>query len=226
MDTDDFRLAWAAFDRRLERQEALGRRVLAERSVARARNGLRPLLIGQSLQAAAGLAMAIVAGMFWTAHLGDTALLVSGLIVHLYGIAMIVLAAPAILLLARVDPGRPVAELQRRLALLRFRQRRSAVIFGYAGCIAWVPMMLMIAQAVFHVDLYAVAPWIVHHMIGWSVIAVGVLFGLHRWIARHAESRFARFVDRSRLGRSLQRAGAVVDELERFLRDEESGVAA
>ncbi|CAN5162142.1 hypothetical protein BH09PSE6_BH09PSE6_05900 [soil metagenome] len=220
MELDDFSQAWKAFDQRLERQTDLTRQLLVERRLDRVRSGLRPLLVGLWFQALVGLGFAILAGQFWTRHFDVPALRWAGLTLHGFAIGMIVLAAPAILTLMTIDYAKPVVDLQRKLALLRFNQRRASILFGYAGCVIWVPMMLVAVRKLTGIDLYAAQPgFVLACLLSGGVFAL-LLAGFFKWASMPGREALRQRLDRGRYGCSLNRATAAVGEIERFTRDE------
>ncbi|CAN5267018.1 hypothetical protein BH10PSE17_BH10PSE17_13210 [soil metagenome] len=220
MELDDFSQAWRAFDARLDRQADLTRQLFVECRLDRVRSGLRPLLIGQCLQALVGLAIAIVSGSFWVAHFDVPQLRWAGLSVHAFAIAMIVMAVPAILVLLTIDYSKPVVTLQRQLAMLRVNQRRSAILFAYAGCVIWVPLMMMVAKIVWGLDLFH-AP---AGYLGWNLLFAAVLVlllaGFFQWSAMPGREALRARIERSRHGWTVNRASAAADEIERFSRDD------
>src|ERR1700754_1016708 len=115
MELDELKAGWKVLDQRVARLEALA----TGNGHGGVRAELRPLLIGQAIQIVAGVALAVAAGSFWFDHRGTPNLLATGLLLHLYGIAMVVAAARNVFLVGHVNEAAPVVELQRRVATLR-----------------------------------------------------------------------------------------------------------
>jgi hypothetical protein len=104
MELDELKSAWQVLDQRVARLET----TTATGVHDGVRAELRPLTIGQSVQVVAGVALAVAAGSFWFDHRHVPNLLVTGLLLHVYGVAMLVAAARNLFLVARVNEAAPV----------------------------------------------------------------------------------------------------------------------
>src|SRR3954465_12251280 len=106
MELDDMKQAWQILDRRVAALEAV--------VPATGRGGvsaeLRPLVIGQWIQVFAGVLWAMAAGSFWFDHRAGPDLLVAGILLHLYGMAMAIVAARNLWLAGRARASAPVLE--------------------------------------------------------------------------------------------------------------------
>jgi hypothetical protein len=224
-DLDALKRAWQTLDRRLAEQHAVQVELLADRKRDRLRSGLRPLAIGQAIQIVAGVVVAVLGAGFWVAHRAVPHLLVAGLVVHAYGIALIVMGAVVRAGIAGLDYAAPVVELQRQLARTRRTYVASGLILGLSWWFLWVPFaMVLLAGA--GADLYRDAPLVV-----WLDLAVGVAgfagtWALYRWARRTGRRRLARLMDNAITGRSLRAAQAVVDAIAAFAADEPATAAA
>ena len=87
MDTDELKAAWQALERRMTLQDQLSLHLFREGRLEKARHSLRPLFWGQLIQIAFGVAMIVLGVSCWTPHRDLPVLLVSGIIVHAYGVA-------------------------------------------------------------------------------------------------------------------------------------------
>lgn len=214
MELDELKRAWAATDLRQDGMEALLRMDFHDRRLDRTRLALRPLFWGQILQIVVGVALSIWAGAFWTAHLQPLHLLVCGLLVHAYGLLLIILAARNIHLIRRIDYAAPVLEIQRRIAELRaFRVRVETPVGVVLGCFAWI-LVLWMALAWYGFDLWSAGfiPWaILSGVVG--LIAFVLVVWAVRWMG------YGHKLDDESAGRSVVRAQAVLDELARFERE-------
>ncbi|MGH9410584.1 MAG: serine/threonine protein kinase [Vicinamibacterales bacterium] len=216
MELDELKSAWQALDRRLADTHALNLHVYQERRVDDARARLRPLSWGQRVQIPLGLVTIAVAAIFWIAHLHQAGLLVSGIAVQAYGIALVVHAARVLTLIRQIDQAAPVVAVQRQMAELRRAYASGNWQLGLAWWFLWIPLFLMLIAVVSGVDLSVRAPSFV-----WISVAIGVAglvasWRLHRWAHRPGQAGFgAAFVD-SLAGRSIVRAQAIIDDLARF----------
>jgi hypothetical protein len=212
MELDDFRQAWQELDRRLEQQRALNARLFVESRVDRLRHGLRPLVWGQVAQVALGLLVAVLAGAFWATRLDVPHLLVCGVLLHLYGLALIAFAARRLYLIHGIDRAAPVLAIQHRLARLRaWRVRVEGPFNAVAGCFVWI-LVLWANLAWYGIDL-----WAGGRSLAWMSLCAGaglVVVGLVVWGMRRAGH--GRTLEDRAAGRSVQNAEAVLAEIERF----------
>ena len=184
MELDELRNAWQALGRQLERHEALQLRIHRSERLEAARRGLRPLILGQALQIAFGIALLLLGLACWTRNTYVPALLATGLVLHGFGLVNIVLAALTIGLATTIDHGAPVLEIQRRLARLLRVYGVNAATCGMPWWIMWVLVVLAVA-GLRGIPAGAGTPgWIV---LGFAVGVAGlVATGLYAWLRRPA----------------------------------------
>lgn len=211
MELDEMKLAWQTLDHRLEQQHALNFQLLRDGKLDKARRGLRPLVWGQAIQLTIGVLITFWAGAFWATHWHVMHLLICGLLVHLYGILLIVFAARVLYLIQRMDYAAPVLVIQRQLADLRsWRVRVEAPVFGVLGCFIWIPVTWM-SLAWYGIDLWSLRfmLWaIASSLVGLAAVVLVV------WLMRRAG--MARKIEDSAAGRSLQKAEAMLVDIARF----------
>jgi hypothetical protein len=211
MELDEMKLAWQALGRQMERQQALNVRLFRDSRMDRLRHGLRPLLWGQVLQLVLGVLFAVVSAMFWVEHRDVEHLVVCGLLVHAYGVLLIVFAARVLYLLHRIDHAAPVVTIQHRLADLRaWRVRVEAPVNTVLGCFIWIPVLWM-NLAWYGVDLWSrgFMSWaLTSSLVGLAACALVVWLMCRAGMARKVEDNAA--------GRSVQRAEAMLEEIARF----------
>ena len=169
---------------------------------------LRGLTIGQMVQLVVGVGIVLFAGPYWVGHLDDaTHLVVYGIAIHLYGLALLILAATQLMAVWRVDYRQPVVTVQRRLVQLAWLRVRSERWLLMAGFVVWVPVIFAAAAAV-GIDAWTTNPWSVL-----ANLAVGVAMAAGvGWLTWRFPDRF--FKDAA--GRSLREAqrelGDLVDD--------------
>jgi hypothetical protein len=199
MELDELKVAWAELDRRVTALEVA---IPRGGAVAAVRTELRPLRWGQSAQIVGGLLLAIAAGSFWFDHRDATGPLVAGLLLHAYGIAMIIAAARNLALAALATTDAPVLVLQQRVAALRAWRIREGRWFGVVGCFMWVPMMIW-AFAWLGVDIVAARPGFIALNVLVAVVCLGVFLVVSR-------------VLKTPEGASVRRARERLEEVARF----------
>jgi hypothetical protein len=216
---DELKTAWQALDRKLERQHTLALHQFKETKLAKLRGRFRPLVIGQAIQAAAGLILALIAGSFWFDHIGQPHLMIYGILLHAYGIMLIVFAARDLVLIHEIDYGAPVVAIQKQIARLRAWHQRAGIWFGVAGCFIWVPLMLMIFYGL-GADVWMASRDVVYWFLFSSAICLALIYGVIWWSRRPGKERLAKYLQESSAGKSVKRAQETLAEIERF---EEAG---
>jgi hypothetical protein len=217
MELDDMKAAWALVNRQLEQQQALNLRMFKASTLDRAGKTLRPLWWGQVLQIIAGGYFMLTFAPYWVAHLGVAHLMVYGLVMHAYGLMLVLTAARNLYLQSQLDNVAPVLEIQRRLAALRNWRLREALLYGVTGCFVWIPFILLLLQKV-GADVWVTAPSVVWWNIAASMACVAVLYCIVRVSRQPGRERLKAWLDNSVVGRSVRKTEALVDEIERFER--------
>lgn len=214
---DALKLAWKTLDARLQRQSALQSDALRERKTSRARDSLRPLAIGQTVQILFGAACAMIGVGLWHGFSAIVPVLLVGIVLHVYGIATIAAAAVVLTGIARIDRSLPVVELQRRLAKLR----RAYVLSGMSVGLPWWGLWMLPPVAVLGLQSAqhgadGLPAWLWINLI-LGTLAAGILVWLYRWVHRPGREALAKRVDDRAAGGSLRRAQAELDALERYI---------
>lgn len=219
MEFDDMKAAWQTLDRRLEQQHALNLQLFRDSRTVKARSGLRPLFWGQIAQIFFGVLMILLGVSVWSSHREVSHLLISGIIVHVYGVVAIMLAGITLGMIRRLDYSAPVLTIQKQLVQLRSFHIRSGMIVGLTWWVFWVPFVATFFAWLAGVDFFVN----MDGAIGWC-IAVGVagLFGtlaFHRWAQRSGRARLLKQMDDNMTGSSLRKAQSILDEIRRFEQD-------
>ncbi len=219
MEFDDMKAAWQTLDRRLEQQHALNLQLFRDSRADKARSGLRPLFWGQVAQILFGVLMILLGVSVWSSYGEVTHLLVSGIIVHVYGVVAIMLAGISLGMILRLDYAAPVLSIQKQLAQLRSLTIRSGMIVGLSWWLFWIPFVASFFAWLADVDFYANMPG----AIGWCVaVGIGGLFatwGFHRWAQRSGRTRLVQAMHDNMAGGSLRKAQSILDEIREFERE-------
>jgi len=216
MDLDELKQAWQTLDQRLERQAAINRHLFTESRVDKAKSRLRPLLVGQLIQLVAGIALTMFFAQFWIAHADSMLLLVSGLVMHAWSVMLVISAVMELLLITRLNYAAPVLTIQKTLAYLRTWRTRMAPWLGLPFWLLWMPLMAVVFQVLFDVEMHADVFWY-----GIPIGMAGLLATLwfHRWSHRPQRRHLGEALDASSAGHSVARAQAFLDEIARFERE-------
>lgn len=215
MELEELKQSWQTLTRQLEKQQALAWQSFKDGRLDRARRRLRPLRWGQRVQIAAGLGLMALSAPFWVERLDTPHLAVCGLMLHAYGLMLVLTAARNLYLQGALDPSLPVVELQKRLATLRVWRLKEGLLYGVTGCLIWIPLLLVVF-ALLGADLWVNAPAVV-----WSDVAAGVgclalLYGILAWSQRPGNERWRAALLASSIGRSVLDTQAMLEEIARF----------
>lgn len=202
MELDELRVGWAQMDRRLERLEHFRDACDDRMAIGGVRAELRPLIAGQIVQLLAGSVLALQAGAFWMAHRQVAGLLVSGLLLQLYGIAMIAAAVRSLVLATGLNESLPVLDVQARIAVLRAWRIREGRWFGVVGSFMWVAMIIC-AFGMLGVDILAANT----AFVVWNLLAAFVCVAVFAAVS---------YLRPAQGGSAVRRAQARLDEVACF----------
>lgn len=221
MELDDMKLAWQALDRQLERRYALDFQAFKATRLDRLHASLRPMQIGLVARIAFGILLMCFAAPVWAEYRDQPLFLITGLAVHLYGIALCVVSGRLLWMIGAIDYSAPVLDIQQRLARMRAFHLRSGFWLGNAWWVLWMPMLLL--AMMWTVPTRSV-PVIVDHSAGilrnlgrntaFGVAVILLVTWLYRlWGKKYPDAQ-RRFEDQS--SRSLANARKALDDIERF----------
>jgi len=216
MKLDDLKQAWQSLDKRLQQQSALDLAAFRERKVGGIRISLRPLFWGQLLQILFGIVTVVAGVWLWKHFSAITAILVAGILVHLYGVATIIASGTVLGGISRIDRSLPVLELQQRLAKLRKTYILSGAVVGLPWWVLWlVPVIVVVSLKNAQTGVTGLPGWI---WVSLAACTFGMLATLvfDRWLKRPGREALAKRMEDSAAGGSLRRAQAELDELKRY----------
>lgn len=204
MDMNELEIAWQGLDERLAGLERHARRDRERRALGGVRARLRLLTLGQLVQLAIGIGIVVVAGPYWVGHWGTPHLVVYGVAIHVYGLALLIDAVTQLMQVWRIDYRQPVLVVQKRLLELAWFRVRTERWLLMAGFVTWVPFVFAIAAAA-GLDVWTSSPLTV-----WINLAVGLALAAGvGWLTWRFRDTFA--CDAT--GRSLREAQRELAEL-------------
>jgi len=219
MELDDLKQAWQSLDRQLQQQKRINLELLAESRVRRAKGGLRWMQAGAVAQVAIGVLVTVFCAGFWSSHMHQPALLLSGIVLHAYGVAMIIGGVMEMLLLVRTDYAAQIVTIQRYLALLRQWRIRTKRWFGFAQWILWVPVTLVMLEYLIGFDLWAHSPVTVGGFLAVGIAGLLLTLWLVYRSPRALRRRVGDYIDDNSTGSLLRRTQATLDEIASFERE-------
>lgn len=218
MELDEMKSAWQALGVQLERQNALHLQLFRQGRADRLRRHLRPLLWGQSLQIALGIAIMLWGISFWSTHMRLWQAMACGIAMQLFGTLAFAFPIRLLAMQQGIDYAAPVVEIQRRLVRMRaWRVKVEAPVFAVVGGVIWILALLMWAQ--YEGDRVGLNLW--QHLrpgvMVWLLLTTGVSVGvvfLARAVAR--KLGHGRWLENSLAGGSIVKAEAALAEIVRF----------
>jgi len=220
MNPEEMKAAWEILDRRLAAQNRLSLQSLKDNRIDRAKSALWPLVIGLWAQVLFGVALVVPFTIFWIRHMETPHLAIDGMMVHAYGLMMIIDAGGQLAMIRGIDHGKPVVEIQTALAKLRDRRVRLAPwLYGVTGCVVWVPF-LMVLFASLGADIWVRAPMVVNWFVLCAVVSLALLFLFQWMVIRRPDSWLARSIADMNAGKSLSKARKFLVEIEQFQKEE------
>lgn len=216
MELDELKQAWQTLDRRLQQQNALQFDALRERKAGIIKASLRPLFWGQLVQMLFGIATVLAGVWLWKNFSSITTVLVSGIVVHLYGVATIIASGAVLGGISKIDRSLPVLELQQRLATLRRTYIIGGAVVGLPWWLLWmVPPLVVVSLQAQQTGATVFSPT----LLGWCAVGVAGLVGtlwFHRWSHKPGREALAKRLDDGAAGGSLRRAQAELDALKAY----------
>jgi serine/threonine-protein kinase len=191
----------------LQQQEMAGRLLLLRRQLMeRVQQSLRPLYWGQIAQMLFGVGFTAIGVHCWVNHQEQFHRIVSGAILHGYGILMILAAGMICMRIKRLDYLKPVGEVRDQLDRIGLSYLRYGGWLGLAWWLLWIPLAVAIG-----LDgvVYPIALWI-SLGVGTIGLAISILF--YRKLLR-SEDAFAQRWRRALSSESLRNAHRELDEI-------------
>src|SRR3546814_13843840 len=91
------------------------------------------------MQVAIGVVLTVFFARFWTSHLGNLPLVLSGITLHAYSVALIISGVTELLLVIRTDYAAQVVTIQKYVTLLRQWRVGRRLLVGLAPMLLWGP---------------------------------------------------------------------------------------
>jgi serine/threonine-protein kinase len=136
----------------LAQQELAGRMLLTRRQLMeRVEKSLRPLFRGQVLQVLVGVAIIVLGVQCWARNTQIPHRVVSGVILHVYGVIVISQSLLVCTRIRRIDYSKSVIDIRSKLDSLRSGYLRAGVLIGFVWWLMWIPVAVALGfDAVLH----------------------------------------------------------------------------
>jgi len=174
----------------------------------RVRSSLRPLRRGQVIQIFIGIALIALGAQCWARNTHIPHRLISGIILHVYGVVMIGAAAHVLTRVGRMDLGKPVTKVREQLNNVRKAYLMTGPVVGFPWWIMWLPAMVA-----FGVDavMYPYCFWV-----SMAIGIPGLVISLWLYLrVLNSNKDSAKLWQKQFAGESLSRAYMTLGEIER-----------
>lgn len=219
MELDELKAAWAQQAQRIDQLEVLALQAWQQPRQASVQRRLRWFSGLQLTWLLVWIVVTVLAASFWVEHRQTPQLLLTGLALHLYGIAAIWVSITRALLAMRADAAEaPVLIQQQRLARLRRFTALTELGLGLPWFCLWLLALQWACVQWLGLDLYAMAPAWFLGTLGFGLVVMLASIWAARGVMRRlpASHRLQRLLD-SLSGQSLTRAQQQLRELEQGL---------
>ena len=191
----------------LERQERAARVLLVRRELmSRVEKALRPLFWGQIVQMFFGIILIAIGVQFWVRNMDVPHRVVSGAVLHAYGVLMILAAGVVCGKIKRVDYSKPVDAVREQIDGIRMFYLRAGSFLGFAWWLLWIPLCVAAG-----LDVVA-EPVSLAISVGIGLIGLLVSGGAY-WKFIHSPNPTAQKWTRALAGESLHAAATALEEI-------------
>ena len=215
MELNELKATWQRMEEALERGNRLSARMLRLQQMDTAQESLKPLRRTQIFQIFLGVFFILLAALLWSTRPTALSVILSGVVVQIYGIGCVVTAARVLSSLGHIDYAGAVARVQTGLAGVRKAYGVSVLIAGLSWWFLWIPVLMLLLGLV-HVNLYANAPSMIWIGITTGMIGLFGMYQAYRYSVRSENLRLRRFVEQLTFGRSLISALEQMAEIRNF----------
>lgn len=213
MDTDALKAAIAALG---DRDVLAFPGTIAAR---KARHGVHALSKWQIVQIGTGIIIALAGGMVWSDLLAQPGLLfASGLLINIFGAAMIALGVAGLIHALRIDVAAPIIETEAHMARLHRIKLVSGWMLGASWWVLWLPFMAVAVRLLWGADMLApigISAWLITTLTS-GVAGWAGMWGVHRWALWTGRMHLAARMDDVMTGRSFREAHRRIAEVARF----------
>jgi hypothetical protein len=223
MELEDLRQAWEAQGSKVDANSRLNSHVLHQAITAKAETATRRLSRLLWIDLLINLTAAAWLGSFLAGNVTVARYAIPAAALDVLVIALLMAGVRQLVALSRVDYGQPVLAIQKRMESLRAERIRATMVTLVVAPLAWIPMLIVVLQGLFGVDVYATfsSAWLIANVVfGLLVVAVAV-WASRRYAGRVTSSPSLRWLMDNLAGRNLQTATAFLHSLAKF--DEAGG---
>ncbi len=191
----------------LERQERAARVLLVRRELmSRVERALRPLFWGQIVQMFFGIILIGIGVQCWVRNMDVPHRVVSGALLHAYGVLMILAAGVVCGKIKGVDYSKPVDAVREQLDGIRLFYLRAGAFLGLSWWLLWIPLCVAVG-----LDVVA-EPVSLAISVGIGLVGLLVSGGAY-WKFIHSRNPTAQKWTKALAGESLRAASVALEEI-------------
>ncbi|QEG21619.1 serine/threonine-protein kinase [Mariniblastus fucicola] len=197
----------------LGQQETAARLLLSRRELMdRVRSSLGPLRRGQAIQIMIGVALILLGAQCWARNTSVPHRVISGVILHVYGVIVIGAAAHVLTRIGRMDFSKPVTEVRESLNVVRKAYLMTGPVIGFPWWLMWIPATVAIGfDPVLNPVLNPYCLWV---SLAIGIPGLAISFWLYLRVLKSNKGT-AKAWQKQFTGESLARAYMTLDEIER-----------
>ncbi len=225
MELDEMKVVWTRMNQLLESQQRQSVQNSLNQKLRRVHSGLRPLFWGQVLQIFFGVAIILLAVGYWSANGETWYRFVCGIVLHIYGIVVIMMAGVTLGRIHAIDYSEPVVSIRKRVARLSSTYVLNGMMVGLPWWLLWVVVVVILAGYGGQ-DLLATRPlWVVLSAVV-GMVGLIATWVFHKWAHQPVRAGFGKRLDENAAGRSLASAQKILNEIREFEQESSDGFGA
>ena len=211
---DELKQSWREFEQRVQThltaQVQAGKQPWQVQQILQARRSLSPLFWGHLALIAAGIACIYLGVSYWSSNWQYGHRLVCGILVHVYGVSVIVCAGITLGKLNGINFADSLSVVQKKMRSLRRWYIVSGAVMGLPWWLLWLPFM-QILFSYGGVDFLGNAS-LLFLGLNFVVGIVGLLgtWSFHRWLHQPGREAWAQRFDDEAAGDSIRKAEQIL----------------
>ena len=223
VEMDDLRKTWAEYDRKLDTNIRLSRKLLMASNLNRVRSPLRRLAFFVGMESVIQFAVVVALGSFIYEHIAMVRFALPAAALDVFAIAILIAMIRQIAGALQIDYDKPIAIIQKQLEDLRVLRIRYIQGIFLVATLAWTPLLIVALKGFWGLDAYRLfggAYLMANLLVGLAIIPLAI------WLSKKFGDRMGRSPVMQRLmkdlaGYNLNAAAGFLATLSEF--EEENG---
>jgi hypothetical protein len=218
MELEDLRHAWEAHGRMVDDTSRLNRQVLRWVVTSKAETAMRRLSRLLWIELVVNAGAAVWLGSFLADNVTVARYALPAAALDILVIALLAAGIRQLVAIGRVDYGRPVLIIQRRMESLRAERIRATMATLAVAPLAWVPLLIVMLKGLLGVDAYAIlsSAWLIANVVFGLLVAAVAIWASRQYAGRVTSSWSLRWLMDNLAGRNLRTASDFLRSLAQF----------